>query len=507
MKSINLKSLVDIYRANGGKIDKEYLSLIGKDYNIEIKENELDSLESLVCKIEENLNNNTDYSIYNYFYLGYKIPQIGKEFDLLRISEDMILNIEYTREIPNKDKIEKQLNRNKYYINFLGKHMVLIAYVQLESKLYILDNNYIRELSFFEFINILKDNKKCKEYNLNKLFKTSYYLISPFNKTDAFMDSLYFLTEQQENIEKKIIVDIENGKKSFVIQGDAGTGKTLLVYDMAKKLVKNKLKVNIIHCGFLNNGHLKLIDKYEWGIFAIKHYKYALNKNIYVIIIDEVQRIRMKQFNEIIEFAKDNNIAIIICGDRKQIINMEENGIFQLINEQFGEERLQLTKKIRTNRELANFISVMWNLNKYNDRNIFNNDDINITYFNTYKEANDYIISRKGISYIPFTPTLYPQNGTVGFEFTCHNENSVGVTHQVIGQEFENVCIIIDKHFYYGEDKKLNAIHMVNNVYPPLNMLYQAITRVIQSLDIVVVDNIEIFNQIVNILGNKNTKQ
>ena len=95
MKSINLKSLVDIYRANGGKIDKEYLSLIGKDYNIEIKENELDSLESLVCKIEENLNNNTDYSIYNYFYLGYKIPQIGKEFDLLRISEDMILNIEY----------------------------------------------------------------------------------------------------------------------------------------------------------------------------------------------------------------------------------------------------------------------------------------------------------------------------------------------------------------------------------------------------------------------------
>ena len=44
MKSINLKSLVDIYRANGGKIDKEYLSLIGKDYNIEIKENELDSL-------------------------------------------------------------------------------------------------------------------------------------------------------------------------------------------------------------------------------------------------------------------------------------------------------------------------------------------------------------------------------------------------------------------------------------------------------------------------------
>ena len=77
--------------------------------------------------------------------MGYKIPQIGKEFDLLRISEDMILNIEYKREIPNIDKIEKQLNRNKYYLNFLGKHMVLIAYVQLESKLYILDNNYIRE--------------------------------------------------------------------------------------------------------------------------------------------------------------------------------------------------------------------------------------------------------------------------------------------------------------------------------------------------------------------------
>lgn len=35
---------------------------------------------------------------------------------------------------------------------------------------------------------------------------------------------------------------------------------------------------------------------------------------------------------------------------------------------------------------------------------------------------------------------------------------------------------------------------MYNNVYSPKNMLYQALTRVIETLEIIVVENIEIFN-------------
>ena len=35
---------------------------------------------------------------------------------------------------------------------------------------------------------------------------------------------------------------------------------------------------------------------------------------------------------------------------------------------------------------------------------------------------------------------------------------------------------------------------MYNNVYSPQNMLYQALTRVIETLEIIVVENIGIFN-------------
>lgn len=37
-------------------------------------------------------------------------------------------------------------------------------------------------------------------------------------------------------------------------------------------------------------------------------------------------------------------------------------------------------------------------------------------------------------------------------------------------------------------------MQMYNNVYSPKNMLYQALTRVIETLEIIVVENIEIFN-------------
>jgi hypothetical protein len=52
-------------------------------------------------------------------YLDYSIPQISKEFDLLRFSESEILNVEFkSRPIPI-NKIENQLIQNKYYLSSL----------------------------------------------------------------------------------------------------------------------------------------------------------------------------------------------------------------------------------------------------------------------------------------------------------------------------------------------------------------------------------------------------
>lgn len=186
MKTINLKSLINIYLANGNTLPKVYIHFIGEDYGLEVKKYELNVLKSLIEHIEEY--NEVSFNQYNYFYLGYKIPQIGKEFDLLRFDNESVLNIEYKREVTDISILKEQLIKNKYYLQFLMKKMKLIGYVQKNNELYILnENNELEELQIDEFLNILSNNEKCIEIDLNNIFKASNYLISPFNKTEQFM--------------------------------------------------------------------------------------------------------------------------------------------------------------------------------------------------------------------------------------------------------------------------------------------------------------------------------
>ena len=495
MKAINLKSLINIYLANDDALPKEYINFIGEDYGLEVKKYELNVLKNLIKYIEEN--NKISLNEYNYFYLGYKIPQIGKEFDLLRFDDENILNIEYKREVADIQILKEQLIKNKYYLQFLMKSMILIGYIQKNNELYILrENNELEELSINEFIEILNSNEKCKELDLNNIFKASNYLISPFNKTEQFIKDQYFLTKHQEEIMQEIMKYINKGRKLFLIQGDAGTGKTLLTYHLAKELKRKDNNVALIHCAQINNGQYKLINDYKWNIYPIKNYSSLFEKRFDVLIIDEVQRIKIEQFRLIKKYIDDNNTILILSGDRKQILRNGEGGIIEILENEYL-NKFSMTKKIRTNKELADFISVMLDLSKLNNKKL-SKKNINITYFNSYEEANKYILTKKNFSFINYTSTLYPEKGQVGFERMDYNRNTVGNPHRVIGQEFENVGVLIDKHFYY-DNNKLKAHTMYNNVYSPKDMLYQAITRVIQTLEVIVVENIEEFKILVNI--------
>lgn len=499
MKAINLKSLINIYLANQNTLPKEYINFIGEDYGLEVKKYELNVLKSLIEHIEEY--NKGSFNQYNCFYLGYKIPQIGKEFDLLRLDNESVLNIEYKREVENITILKKQLVKNKYYLQFLMKKLILIGYIQKNNELYLLnENDELEELKMDEFLNILSNNENCIEIDLNDIFKASNYLISPFNKTQQFMNDQYFLTSHQEEIMNEIISNIKNGSKFFLIQGDAGTGKTLLTYHLAKELKRKNNNVALIHCAQINNGQYELINNYQWNIYPIKNFSTLFLRKFDVLVIDEVQRIKIEQFKLIKKYVDDNDIVLILSGDRKQILRTSEGGIIEILEN----ERLMkysMTKKIRTNKELADFISVMLDLTKINDKKL-TKKNINIVYFNSYEEADKYIKTKNNYSFINYTSTLYPEKGLVGFERMDYNKNTVGNPHRVIGQEFENVGVLIDKHFYY-DNNKLKAYKMNNNVYSPRDMLYQAITRVIQTLEIIVVENIDLFNIIISLFNDE----
>ena len=112
-------------------------------------------------------------TIVNNYYLGYSIPQIGKEFDLLRFGDNYIINIEIKTE-SSIDKIFKQQQKNKYYLEFLNKEIYIYTYILNENKLYKLirkdSNNEIKEATFNELCNKLLLQEVVTFNNIDDLF-------------------------------------------------------------------------------------------------------------------------------------------------------------------------------------------------------------------------------------------------------------------------------------------------------------------------------------------------
>lgn len=319
MKKINILSLAQAYSS----LQKEIYSKFLGYYGINVKNEEVEDLADFV---KELYNETSDIKIFDNFYVSYKIPQISKEFDLLRLAEKCIVNIE----IKNKstiDKIKKQLTRNKYYLHYIGKNIRLFSYIVSEKQLYYLDyNNAVKKVKILNLVQLLKEQNNYKMLKADNLFNPSDYLVSPFNYTENFINNEYFLTNHQEEIKIEIFNTIkDNATSKFIsITGSAGTGKTLLVYDIAKEIIGIKKKVLIIHCGYLNNGQETLKNEYNWEIIPIKNYS-KIDITIYdVIIIDEAQRIYSSQFDKIVNIVNLIKGKCIFAYDKLQTLSKAE---------------------------------------------------------------------------------------------------------------------------------------------------------------------------------------
>lgn len=442
------------------------------------------------------------------YYIGYTIKQIGKEFDLLRFSNDMVINIELKSPLDEQIKIQKiteQMRQNYYYLKFLGKDVLIYTYIEDDALYqYDFENDTCSKADFKTLIEALHIQIVDSKVNPDQLFVPSNYLISPFNHTKKFINNEYFLTGSQQEIKKQILKALEsNLYEYFCISANAGTGKTLMLYDIAKTLINTfgADSVLTIHCGKLNDGHFELIDKYGWNIISIarihKHTaENLITENLNLILIDEAQRIRTWQLDNIIKISFECKIPIIFAYDKKQFLSQGETlDLYDYITENFKEittHKKELTNKIRTNREMASFITNLMNIGKSNS--FLNYGAISIEYFDSFDDVKNYIEyldNQKGWKAIKYTTSRFQLNALDALLPICSTN-----AHDVIGQEFDKVAVVMDKNFSYDESGTLIAF---GSYYSAIGMLYQIVTRVVNELKIIVLDNPNLYCQLLEI--------
>ena len=494
MKEINLLSVVQAYN----NTDESLLQKYFKYFDISPKMEELKDLDSLIRFIQKE---NNSIELLDKFFFGYTIPQISKEFDLLRFGDNYIINIELKR-TSTKEKIVKQLKRNRYYLSFLNLNVLSFTFVASEKKIYRLDNNEnLIEESFEELSKVISNQKVKQIIDVNQLFNPSNYLVSPFNSTDKFIAKEYFLTSQQEEIKNNTLKAIKkNSNASFVsISGKAGTGKTLLTYDIAQECISEKLNVLIVHCGLLNDGHRRLRDEYNWDITPIKNIHNKVLSNYSLIILDEAQRIYPNQLDFIIQEVSKHNKVCVFSYDMQQCLHRSEivNNIEEHIESKTKAIKYQLTEKIRTNKEIASFIHAI--LNKTREVNKLNRSNIDLQYFKEYKSAKNYItlLKKNNWKVINFTPSRKHTHPYENYSIAMEDN-----THGIIGQEFDKVVAVVDSHFFYNSNNRLSTRGYKDTpYYHPTKMLLQVMTRTRKKLSFIVINNNEIMNRCLEILN------
>ena len=382
MKSISIYTITR--NQNIECLQKLERQLSGRTYFLKIREWELDSMKALVRQLEMRL---PDVYALRFFY-SFQIPRLGKEFDLLQIKDDQIVNVELKSGIVSDEAVRKQLLQNRYYLSVQGKTIQSYTYISSQNRLVRLSNHdHIVEADWEQLCTVLQRQSKDYEGDIEDLFQAEMYLFSPVTEPERFLNKEYFLTSQQKDIERRILDKIRKVKYGyFWFSGLPGTGKTLLLYDIAMKLSVHQ-KVCMIHCGETGK---------EWKILHDRLLRIAFLsdsqleecpdlKEYSAILVDEAHLLTEEKLHVILELSEKH--PVIFSSDDEDMISDEEmdRTMIHEIEHLPDIQSFHLTNRIRTNAELSSFIQNMMHLPE--KRAVRYYPHIQVVYANDEEEA------------------------------------------------------------------------------------------------------------------------
>ena len=547
MKPINIyeltriKDLTDIQKLERQLSDRrEYLK---------VKKWEFDSL----CVFMNNLEENDIHSRAYKFYYSFVLPKLSKEFDLLRISDDCIINIELKSEVVSEFAIKKQLMQNRYYLSMLEKPIYSYTYISSNDRLVRLSNtDKIVDTKWDVLVDNLSRQGGVYDGDIEALFKEDKYIISPLTDPDRFLRKDYFLTSQQKDIENKILLHIKDNQYSVQgFSGSPGTGKSLLLYDIAMKL-SNKDYVCLLHLGEAPselvklNSRLKRVDfwcvnvetdtvnyigeNYKVNVenHNIENYKVNVENNnresgnrengkgencigevdideidldkYSVICIDEAHRITKDILTRICTRAYSAKIPVIFSYATESVLLGTQKAELgsALIESIDSFEKYQLTNRIRVNSEISSFVHSIIAPNQHIHRDKY--PSVNIAYANNIQEAmviiNNYNL--QGYTYI-YDRRIHNigQNFRINYGMASEINSGQSVdVNAAVCKEFEKVIMLIDNSFYYNESNLLVASNDSNESNTKIRCLYHGLSRAKEKVALVILDNMEVFERI-----------
>jgi len=491
MKAINIYTLTRVNKNNC--IQQLERQLSERDKFLTIKEWEVQSLKAFCEKLLENMENAYEYS----FFYSFIIPKLGKEFDLLRVSDETVINIELKSGNVSDEAIKKQLEQNRYYLQTLGKNIRSYTFISNQNRLVRLTNSLrLVEADWDGLVADLKAQTSPYEGHIEDLFKEEDYLISPLTDPERFLQQEYFLTSQQKDIRNRILkrikLECEGENKKSCYQGFTGlpgTGKTLLLYDIAFQL-SWKNRVCVLHFGSFPeelkklNDRLKRIDFYSCRE-GIRDIDFSVYQSI---LVDEGHWMDKDSLLQLQEITEKLKIPMIFSYDLEDAISNEEKSFDAVyeIEKLRDFEKYQMTNRIRTNSEISSFIHNIMQLSKYHQRKRY--PSVSLAYANTMDEARLILANfkSKGFTYIKDTHCdVDPIN----------NENEISVLDATC-KEFEKVVMILGNGYYYDSDDYLRGKDETSNV----RNVFHGLSRAKSKLCVIVYDNEELFERVLAVV-------
>ena len=482
-------------------------------------------------------------SFFDGFYFSYTIEHISKEFDLLKFSAnaDCALNIELKSEAIEEDRIRRQLEQNRYYLSHVSRTILSFTYVMENDSLYCLnDHGYLRSCPLSELAAAMQRPplQTYVEENIGQFFRSRDYLISPVRNPEKLLTGRYFLTNQQSEFRRQIldllqlfeeeiretpdkipapaadrmsektpvtgaepadresaagtVEQTENRQPLPMISltGDAGTGKTLLLFDLAIEISKKK-KVLFVHGGPLREGH-RVIDKRLHKVHVFSGTESSVDEisskhdfeEYACILVDEANRFDSFCLEALIKKAIAYRIPCIFSYDPHSILGaiplMEDT---EAMIGRYETLQLELSGNIRINRPIFSFLRTLFHQKDWSGSADYS--CIDVLYAADKKEE-----KRLTAHYL-----------SRGYELIRSSPESFK-SGEIISQEFDRVLMVLDKRFYYDESMHLCADGKKGAAIPPL---YEGLSRAREKLCLLITGNETLFRQILAIRTHMDT--